>query len=52
MRKHTVIKCECGHTLGEYLGEIKNQGEKFHLHKCLKCRKQMRTPQKDGLDFA
>ena len=52
MSKKTVIKCPCGGTLGEYLGEIKDSSGENHIHKCLSCRRQLKTKKEDGLHFA
>jgi hypothetical protein len=48
----TVIACDCGHLVGELLGLIKSNNKELHLHKCLKCRKQITTPLEGGLHLA
>ena len=45
----SIIDCpNCTGKIGEYLGEINENNEVFNLHKCVKCRFQVKT-KKEGV---
>ena len=37
---------------GEYLGKMGYDGKTYYIHKCIKCKQQVRIPEEEGLNFA
>jgi len=53
MTGQTTIDCKnCGNKKGELLGKMSDGENEFFLHKCLKCKQQIKVPTKEGLGFA
>lgn len=52
MSERTQINCKCGSKVGEYLGIVKSNKETMHLHKCVKCRIQIRIKTSEGMHYA